>query len=57
VELAAAAITTEHAGRDMQHYRSDDPDLPMGKQPADGEFVGHAEIGRQPPESQHVSHQ
>ena len=34
VELAAAAITIEHSGRNVQHYRGDDPNLPVGKQPA-----------------------
>jgi hypothetical protein len=57
VELAAAAVTIEHSGRDVQRYRGDDPDLPMGEQPADRKFVGYAEIRRQAPEAQHVGHQ
>src|SRR3954468_18955882 len=57
VELAAEAITTKHTARDMQDYRGDNPDLPVGKQTADGEFVGYSKIRRETPESQHVSHQ
>jgi hypothetical protein len=57
VKIPAAAIAIENRGRNVQADASHNPELPVGKQAADRELLGHADIRRQAPESHHVSHE
>src|ERR1700681_1114464 len=56
MKLTASAVASEHRSRDLQCHGGHNPDLPVGKETVDREFLGHADIRRQAPEAQHISH-